>query len=110
MTEDEWVRAEAHGIWVALSVLRRRRQRLLASAAVRSLGRWAAHPVVTAALEANDRYADTDKFKVALRRAREALSDARVALGEPPRDPAARVQVLGTYSALFAADVACRDG
>jgi hypothetical protein len=109
MTEDEWTRAEAHDVWVALSVLGPRRQRLLGSAAVRSLGRWIDHPVAAAALEASDRFADTRKTKAALKRAWEALSDARVALGPPPppSEPVARARVLGTYAALFAAGRLC---
>jgi hypothetical protein len=108
MTEAEWVRAEEDAIWRAVLALSPRRQRLLASALVRSLGRWASDPAVEAALEANDRFADTGKTKAALRRARDALADARVARADPTRviqEPA----VLGVYMGMFAAGVACSE-
>jgi hypothetical protein len=110
MTEDEWIRAEEPDIWADLLRLSSRRQRLLAAAAVRALGRWIDHPVAVAALEASDRFADTGKTKAAMKRARDALSDARVALGPPPSEPEARARVLGTYSALFAAGRLCGEG
>jgi uncharacterized protein (TIGR03066 family) len=107
MTEDEWVRAEEDAIWRAAMALRPRRQRLLASAMVRSLGRGASDSVVVAALEANDRFADTGKTKAALKRARQSLADARVALAE--LSATGERSILGGYMAMFAAAVACSE-
>ena len=109
MTLEEWVRADDATTWAALAALTPRRQRLLASAICRLLGRLAAHPSVAVALDANERFADTGKTKVGLKRAREALRNARVELGDPTPDPVAWAPNAGTFLALLAVEIACTE-
>jgi hypothetical protein len=109
MTEEEWVQADDNAIWMEIAGLTPRRARLLASSLVRGLGKWVADPVVATALEAAERFADTGKSKAALKRARDALSDARVALGDPHADPFGWAANAGIYSGLFAASMACAE-
>jgi hypothetical protein len=108
MTEDEWAEAEEDVIWAALRPLGDRRHRLLAVALVRSLGHWADLDVARDALAAAEKFADTGKSKAALKRARESLADARVALVGPGGHTLDRA-ILGTYMALWVAGVACSE-
>src|SRR5262249_39751164 len=80
MTLDEGAEAKEEAITMALMPLSDRRQRLLAVALVRSMSRLASGEVVASAIEVAERFADTGKTKAAMKRAREALADARVAL------------------------------
>ena len=109
MTEDEWVRAEDSAIGVAVAKLGHRRQRLLASAMCRALWKWVSDATVTAALEANDQFADTGKTKAALKRARKSLENARLELGDPAADYLAWQPNAEVHRALWAASFACSE-
>src|SRR6266511_4198084 len=106
MTEDQWAEAEEDAIWRALTPLSERRQRLLAVALTRSLARFADNAVIATALEVTERFADTGKTWAAMKRARDALSDARVALVGGAGRTRDRV-ILGAYMTMFVASVAC---
>ena len=108
MTEDQWAEAEEDAIWPVLLPLGDRRHRLLAVALVRSLERLASGAVITAALEVAEKFADTRKTKAAMKRARDALSDARVALAEPHGRTMDRT-IRGAYMTMFVASVACSE-
>jgi len=108
MTEEEWATAEDEAISRVLMRLSDRRQRLLAVALVRSINRLASGEVIANAIEVAERFADTQKTKAAMKRSREALADARVALGAE-RLPPDRA-LLGAYSAMWVAGIACSEG
>src|SRR5262245_51917385 len=88
MTEAEWVAGDERATYSLIHDLSPRRQRLLAVAACRSLGRWIDVPAAHAALDVAEKFADTQKSKAALRRAREALQEVRNELRAPPGDRA----------------------
>jgi hypothetical protein len=77
MTEEQWVRASDREIRDAVFALDPRRQRLLAVAICRAMGRWVNYPAVHNALSAVETFADTGKTKAALRRARQAVQALR---------------------------------
>jgi hypothetical protein len=108
MTEDQWATAEDMPIYLAVAQLGPRRQRLLAVALVRSL-RWTTGDILVAALDASEKFADTGKTKAALKRAREALQNARLELGDPRADPAAWAANEGVFLTLWTASVACSE-
>jgi hypothetical protein len=103
MTEAEWVRASAQELRDAVDDLDPRRQRLFGSACCRLLGNLLVPPAPEA-LDVIERFADTGKTKVALRRARQALRAVRHNLprAAPGRD------VKGFWT-LWAVEVAATE-
>jgi hypothetical protein len=108
MTEDQWAEAEEDALWPVIMRLGAGRHRLLAVALVRSLIHFANNPATRAALEVAERFADTGKTKAAMKRARDALSDARVSLFETHGRTQDRA-ILGAYATMHVATVACSE-
>jgi hypothetical protein len=108
MTEAEWVRADDRAINEAVFRLDLRRQRLLAAAACRALGKWIDFPDAHAALATIEAFADTGKTKVALRRARQAIARLRDDLYFRPARGVQKVDG-GVVVALFTIQVAASE-
>ncbi len=112
MTEEEWVNADEYAIRHATTRLGPRRQRLLAAAVCRELGKSIDYPAAHAALASIEAFADTGKTKAALRRARQSIVKTRddlyfsPASGTPLVDGGVElalfvVQVAATENAVF---------
>jgi hypothetical protein len=108
MTEAEWVAADEREVYRAVAALSPRRQRLLAVAVCRELGRRVDYPAAHEALAAAETFADTGKTKAALRRARQAVRRTRIEMFYPSggRGP---VTDRGADLALFAVQCAATE-
>jgi hypothetical protein len=73
MTEQEWFAKSNREIYNAIASLTPRRQRLLAAAVCHVLLPWINYPAVQNALDVIEIFADTEKTKAALYRARQAV-------------------------------------
>jgi len=107
MTEDEWAEAEEEEIWRVLAPLSPRRQRLLAVVLARSIAHLATGDIIANALDVAEKFADTGKTKASLKRTRDALANARVAIAGDGRTQDRAV--LGAYMAMFVASIACSE-
>ena len=108
MTEAEWFAADEREVHRFVAALSPRRQRLLAVAACRVLGKRIDFPAAHVALGVVEMFADTGKTKVALRRARQSIVATRNELYNPPSGRSRMIDG-GVDLALFVIQVAASE-